>query len=167
MANNVEFQDFSFQVKAAINDETIAWLHTWGNEIASQAKRNVTMDDATGVQLRGSYASKVDESKGEASVGSPLESAFWEEYGTGSHADTNKNGGKKGRQGWWVYKDGYKGNGGAELTEAEAKAMEAADPTVHATNGRKPSYALEKAFTIVRPKAIANLEQRLGRRLGD
>jgi len=155
----VKFQDFSFEVKAAINDTTIAWLHEWANEITSHAKRNCTMDDNG--QLRGSYTNLVDESKGKATIGTPLESGFWEEFGTGEYADTNKNGGKEGRKGWWVYKDGYKGKGGKVLTEAEAKAIAAEDPTVHATNGREPNYTLEKAFTVNRPKAEENLKTKL------
>ena len=53
------------------------------------------------------------------------------------------------------------GSGGAMLTEEEAKAIAASDPTIHATNGRPPSHTLEKAFTVNKPKAIADAEQRL------
>ena len=158
---SVEFKDFSFEVKAEINEKTVEWLHTWSNEIASQAKRNCSTDESYSAQLHGSYANKVDEKAGEAHIGSPLEQAFWEEYGTGSYADTSKNGGRKGRQGWWVYKDGYTGKGGKVLTERQAKGWAASDPTVHATNGRRPNYTLEKAFTKTKPKAIADMERLL------
>jgi hypothetical protein len=156
----VEFQDFSFEVKAEINDTTIAWLKEWANEIASHAKDNCTTTDDNG-QLRRSYRAAVDEDNGEAKIGSDLESAYWEEFGTGEHADTHKNGGIEGRKGWWVYKDDYKGNGGDVLTEAEAKAIAAGDPTLHATNGREPNYTLEKAFNANRNRAEADLEKRL------
>lgn len=155
----VKFEDYSLEVKAEINDTTIAWLHEWASEIESHAKRNCQMDDNG--QLRGSYSNIVDEREGTGTVGTPLESGFWEEFGTGEHADTAKNGGKPGRKGWWVYKDGYRGKGGKVLTEDEAKAMAAADPTVHATNGREPSYTLENAFKLNRNKAVADLERRL------
>lgn len=157
----VKFQDFSFEVKTAINDTTIAWLYETANEITSQAARNCSTGESYSSQLRGSYANLVNESKGEAQIGSPMEEAFWEEFGTGEYADTSKNGGRKGRQGWWVYKDGYKGKGGKVLTERQAKAMAAGDPTVHATNGREPNYTLERAFDKTKPKAIAELEKRL------
>lgn len=156
----VKFEDYSLEVKAEINDTTIAWLHEWASEIESHAKRNCQMDDNG--QLRGSYAHMVDENKGQATIGTPLESGFWEEFGTGEHADTGKNGGKPGRKGWWVYKDGYTGKGGKVLTEDEAKAIAAEDPTVHATNGREPSYTLENAFKLNRNKAEADLKRRLG-----
>lgn len=157
----VEFKDFSIEVKAALNDVSIAWLYETANEITSQAKRNCSTGEEYSNQLRGSYDNHVDESKGQATVGSPLEQAFWEEYGTGAYADTSKNGGRPGRKGWWVYKDGYTGKGGKILTERQAKAMAAGDPTVHATNGREPNYTLEKAFTVTKPKAIAHLEEQL------
>lgn len=156
----VEFQDFSFEVKAEINDTTIAWLYEWANEIASHAKDNCTTTDDNG-QLRRSYRAAVDEANGEAKIGSDLESAYWEEFGTGEHADTHKNGGREGRKGWWVYKDDYKGNGGDVLTEAEAKAIAAGDPTLHATNGRDPNYTLEKAFNANRNRAEEDLKKRL------
>lgn len=152
----VEFQDFSIQVKAELNDTTKAWLHTWANEIASKAKDTVQMDGEQGVQLRKSYRADVDDGAGVAQIGTPLESGYWEEYGTGEYAVHGD-----GRKGWWVYKDGYQGSGGKVLTEQEAKAIAASDPSLHASNGREPSYTLEKAFTAVKPKAIADLESKL------
>ena len=157
----VEFRDNTIKVKAAINDTTIAWLHEWANEIASHAKRNCSKDQEYSGDLRDSYANIVDEDAGKATIGSPLEQAFWEEFGTGEHADTSKNGGKQGRQGWWVYKDGYKGKGGKVLTEAQAKAMAAGDPTVLATNGRDPNYTFENAFNANKRKAEADLKKKL------
>lgn len=152
----VEFKDYSIEVKAALNDITKGWLHTWANEIASKARDNTQMDGEQGVQLRRSYRADVDEGAGSAKVGTPLESGYWEEYGTGEYAVHGD-----GRKGWWVYKDGYQGNGGKVLTEDEAKAIAASDPSLHASNGRKPSYTLEKAFTATRPKAVADLENKL------
>lgn len=168
MANNVVLTDNSIAVKAALNAEAVAWLYTWSNEIASQAKRNCQMDGEVGVQLRGSYKTSVDTSAGEAKIDSDLEAAYWEEYGTGSHADTIKNGGKQGRKDWWVYvKDQpprdkesthYK-------TQAEAQAiadsMRAEGFDAYATNGRDPQYTLEKAFTATKPRAEADMKTRL------
>lgn len=157
----VKFQDFSFEVKAAINDVTINWLRETAHDITSHAARNCSKDQKYSSQLRGSYANIVDEAKGKAAIGSPMEQALWEEFGTGEHADTNKNGGKPGRKGWWVYSDEYTGNGGKTRTEAQAKAIAASDPTLHATNGRDPNYTLEKAFIAIKPKAVPKLEKKL------
>lgn len=152
----VVFQDFSFEVKAALNDISVAWLYETANEIASQAKRNCSMDGEIGTQLSGSYRADVDDGAGAAKIGTPMEAGYWEEWGTGEHAAHGD-----GRKGWWVYKDGYKGNGGKTYTESQAKAIAASDPTLHATNGREPNYTLEKAFITTKPKAIAELERRL------
>lgn len=155
----VKFEDYSLNVKAAINDTTLAWLHDWAHEITSHMQRNCKMDDNG--QLRGSYTNIIDDAKGKATIGTPLESGFWEEFGTGEHADTGKNGGKPGRKGWWVYSDEVKGDGGKTRTEAQAKDIAASDPTLHATNGREPNYTVENAFKDNRNKAEADLKRRL------
>lgn len=157
----VEFKDNSIVVKADLNNTTIAWLRDWANEIASHARDNCALDGDAGIQLRGSYRAEVDAGAGEAQIGTSLESGYWEEFGTGSYAVNGD-----GRKGWWVYKDGYQGNGGEQLTEEEAKAIAASDPTIHATNGRPPHYTLETAFTVNKPKAIADLEKRLKGSMG-
>jgi hypothetical protein len=157
----VQFQDFSFNAKAQINEKTIAWLYETANEIASQAQRNCQYDDESGgKQLKGSYASQVDEGKGEARIGSPLESAYWEEWGTGEYAAHGD-----GRRGWWIYIPGQASMGGGQTykTKEEAEAMAAMiraayDKEAIVTNGRKPNYTLEKAFKKTKAKAIARLE---------
>ena len=153
---SVELIDNSFEVKAELDETALAWLHTWANEIASHAKDHVQLDGDEGVQLRKSYRADVDEANGEAKIGTSLESGLWEELGTGEYAVNGD-----GRKGWWVWKEGYEGNGGAVLTEEEAKAIAASDPTIHATNGRPPAHTLENAFIVNKPKAIADAEQRL------
>lgn len=165
---DVKFKDFSINVKAAINDETIAWLYTWGNEIAAQASRNCGMDDETGRKLKGSYKSVVDESAGKADVGSPMEAAFWEEWGTGTYAAHGD-----GRKGWWVFVEGQASRGGGKTYSSQEEAEDAAlflrskGLDAYATNGRKPNYTLEKSFISVKPKAISDLENTLKRRLDE
>ena len=165
---NIVLLDFSSQVKETMNDEAVAWLYTWSNEIASHAKRNCQMDGNVGVQLRGSYTTSVDTTSGEAQIVSTLESAYWEEYGTGSHADTLKNGGKQGRKDWWVYVKDQPPRLTESThyqTEAEAEAvaasMRAEGFDAYATNGRDPNYTLENAFIATKPKAQADMEARL------
>lgn len=171
----VQFQDFSMNVKAVLDDSTIAWLHTWASEIESQAKANVSSGDwsnAERTQLRGSYANVVDESKGEAQIGSPLEQAFWEEFGTGSHAAVGKSG-KPGRPGWWVYIKDQPSQGGGKSYKSREEAEEAAEflrkvkkVEAYATNGRDPNATLEKAFLSVKDKARKDLEDILKAGLG-
>lgn len=165
------FNDYRIDVKAALNDVTKGWLETWSREIASKAKDTCKLDGDAGIQLRKSYSANVDTASGEAQIGSPLESAYWEEYGTGEHAvDTSKS-----RRGWWVYCPGNPGPEGYQSTyyATEAEAQSAAEYITRtygkkavATNGRDPQYTLQNAFKSVAPKAKADLESKLGEELG-
>ena len=129
----VEFKDNSLKVKAALNEKTIAWLHEAAGEIESQSKRNTRVD--TG-QLKNSWANTVDESVGTATVGSPLENAIWEEFGTGEYALHGD-----GRKTAWTYKD-RKGKW-------------------HRTSGKRPSRALNNAFASSKGKLKSRLEKML------
>lgn len=172
MASKVEFKDFSIEVMAALDETTKAWLLETANEITSQAQRNCVMEDDAGKRLKGSYANTVDEENGTATVGTPLEEGYWEEFGTGSYADTTKNGGKQGRQGWWVYVKGQgpsptKSHEYRDKDEAEAIAasMRADGLDAYASNGRRPNYTLEKSFETTKNPAIAQLKRLLKERM--
>lgn len=162
---SVEFKDYSMNVKAEINDTTIAWLYEWANEITSHAQRNCKMDDRG--QLRGSYTNEVNEGKGEAQIGTPLEAGYWEEFGTGEYAAHGD-----GRKGWWVYVKGQASKGGGKTYYSQAEAEDAAKYLrskgldAIATNGRKPNYTLQKAYTVNRSKAVADLEKKLREQMG-
>lgn len=176
MAYKVEFQDFSFSVKADLNDESLKWLRETALSIEAHAKRNCKTDYQEGEkQLKGSYKAEVNAETGEAQIGSPLQAAYWEEFGTGSYADTSKNGGKPGRPGWWVYTpddegpEGYKSH--TYYDEMEAMMMAAwiqarYKKRAYISNGQRPNYTLEKAFNAVRYPAEAELKRRMKERMG-
>lgn len=175
MANNVVFQDFHLEVEAELNETTIGWLEETGNEIASLAKRNCKMEDDPDKQLKGSYKSDLDEASGKVHIGTPLEAGFWEEFGTGEYADTTKNGGKPGRQGWWVYTpddsgpEGYKSH--TYYDEMEAMMMAAwiqakYNKKAYISNGRRPAYTLENAYLATKNGALDALERKLKERMG-
>ena len=173
MTSNFEFHDYSVQVKDAIKAACGSWLDEVSFEIESQIKRNISMEGWTHSErtaLRDSYDRVVDKENGKAQVGSTLEQAYWEEWGTGSHADTAKNGGKQGRQDWWVYvSDRVKPEGEAESThyksqeraEAVAQGMREDGLDAHASDGREPHYTMENAFIKTAPRAKRDLERRL------
>ena len=129
MASNVRLEDNTIQVINALESAISAYLHEAGGEMVSQTQRNTRVD--TG-QLKGSWQYKVDGNT--ATIGSPLENAIWEEYGTGEHALAGN-----GRQGGWRYKD--------------------AKGEWHFTRGKKPSRAFHKAYTTMKPKLIRRAEQ--------
>lgn len=70
---SVQFKNNSAKVKAAMNEKAIAWLYEASGELEAQVKRNTVV--GTG-QLKNSWTYKVDESKGESKIGSPLEMPF-------------------------------------------------------------------------------------------
>lgn len=175
---NTTYRDFSVTVKAALNDISIGWLDETAGEIVTHAVRNCKMatdGEREGRELRESYRYTMDEGKGEARIGSPRESAFWEEFGTGSYADQSANGGKQGRQGWWVYVkngDKHSPNGGQTYQtqqEAEEIAQFMRDDGLdaYATNGREPNYTLQKGFKRIMPRAEEELAERLKERFGE
>lgn len=134
---SVQFQDFSIQVKDALDDKALQFLEEAASEIESAAKRNSRVDSG---QLKGSWNHQVNESAGEATIGSPLENAVWEEFGTGEHALHGD-----GRKGGWSYQDDS-GNW-------------------HHTKGKKPNRTLQKAFDSAKA-AIIRRAQEIFKELG-
>lgn len=130
---SIEFTDNSVAVKALINSASIKWLHEASAVLESQVKQNTAVD--TG-QLKGSWEFAVNETKGESIIGSSLENAIWEEFGTGEYALNGD-----GRKGGWYYVDS-KGNG-------------------HFTKGKKPRRALHKAFHAKKSTIIRKAEEML------
>lgn len=137
MSNEIKFEDFSEQVQDALEEHINIALETVASELQSQVQRKTPRD--TG-QLVGSWSHVVDESKHEATIGSPLEYAIWVEFGTGEHALEGN-----GRKGGWFYKDS-KGEG-------------------HFTRGNKPVRMLHNAFEENKNKLIKIFENEL-KRLG-
>lgn len=156
----VEFIDNSIKVKEALNDACIAWLYEASGEIKSEAVRNSRSD--TG-QLRNSWKNPVDERAGVARIGSPLQNAIWEEFGTGEFALNGD-----GRSGYWVYVKG-ESNGtkrsGKSYTLEEAKRIMAMlrkrGLEAYYTKGKSPNRALHRAFVAKKAKCIKALENAL------
>ena len=128
---SVQFTDNSAAVKAALDDAVKAYLYEAGGEIEAQVKRNSRVGSG---QLKNSWTYKVDESKGETTIGSPLENAIWEEFGTGEYALHGD-----GRKGGWYYQDD-KGKW-------------------HHTYGKTPHRAFQRAFNSLKNALISRAEQ--------
>lgn len=128
-----KFEDNRIECKEAISDAMVAFLYEIGGEFASQTARNSRVK--TG-QTKGSWDYVVDEDEFTVTIGSPLENAIWEEFGTGEYA-LNGNG----RKGGWYYVDEL-GNG-------------------HFTHGKTPNRALWNAFQTLQPVIQSALEEKL------
>lgn len=134
---SVQFQDFSIQVKDALDDKALQFLEEAASEIESAARRNSRV--ASG-QLKGSWNHQVNDAAKEAKVGSPLENAIWEEFGTGEYAAAGD-----GRKGGWSYQDDA-GNW-------------------HHTRGKTPNRTLQRAFDSTKA-AIIRRAQEIFKELG-
>lgn len=166
----VQLTDNRIQVTAALNQAVVNALHESGFEVAAQANRDIQIQWEARDALRGSYSVQVDESALKAYVGTPREEGFWEEFGTGSHADTVKNGGIEGRTEWWVFVPYETPRVTHHIncihrTEEEAKAVAASlraeGKDAYATNGEKPHYTLEKSFIAKKPDIVATFKRKL------
>lgn len=95
----------------------------------------IVFDEVCKVKLnpKGSWDTHVDEATLEGMIGSALENAIWEEFGTGEYALNGD-----GRKGGWAYTD-RKGE-------------------THFTHGKKPNRALWNAFQTLKPKLIKRAE---------
>ena len=134
---SVKFTNNSAQVKAALDDAARAYLYEAGGELEAQVKMNTRVGSG---QLKNSWTYNVDESKGECVVGSPLENAIWEEFGTGEYAVHGD-----GRKGGWFYQDD-KGKW-------------------HHTFGKTPNRAFQSALNTLKSALIKRAEEVLKARM--
>lgn len=130
----VQFYDNSMQVMSALKDECIAFLYEAGESLAGQVADNSRVGSG---QLKNSWQNRVDEGELTATVGSPLENAIWEEFGTGEFAL-----GGNGRKGGWYYQDESTGEW-------------------HHTYGKTPTRAFHNAYVTLKP-AIINRAKQIG-----
>lgn len=130
---SVEFHDYSLQVKAALDEKAAQFLEEAAFEVESAARRNSRVRSG---QLKGSWTHIVNGN--EATIGSPLQNAIWEEFGTGEYAS----GTEPGRKGGWVYRD--------------------AAGDWHFTHGKRPNHTLQRAFESTKGKIINRAKQIFG-----
>ncbi|WP_425756247.1 HK97 gp10 family phage protein [Ihubacter sp. rT4E-8] len=127
----VEFKDNSIAVKEALQKTSISFLNEVSGEIMAQTMRNTPVD--TG-QLKASWDYEVDEKSLRSVIGSPLENAIWNEFGTGEYALNGD-----GRKGGWFYED------------EEGKG--------HFTHGKQPKRSMWTAFQSLKGKIIKYAEE--------
>ena len=135
---SLEFEDNRLKVKEALFDAGEAFLHEACGELQARTRRNSRVD--TG-QTKGSYEYNISGSfmAGEqyGQVGSNLENAIWEEFGTGEYALHGD-----GRKGGWFYED-EKGEG-------------------HFTHGKKNKRPLHNAFVSKKGTCERIIKDKIG-----
>ena len=146
---NVKFEDYSIRVEEAMSEALIAGLHTAAGELEARTKRNSRQGHKYGGKKADElWDYKVNEAEKRATVGSPYEAGFWEEFGTGEHALNGD-----GRKGWWVYIEGQDSGSGGKSYSTKEEAEEAAaflrrvkGLDAYATDGIDPNRPLFRAF---------------------
>lgn len=135
---DVEFIDNRVVVKRALEDAVGKYLIEASGELVGKSARNSRVKSG---QTKGSYKANVDENNGIAYIGSDLENAIWEEFGTGEYALHGD-----GRKGGWSYEDA-KGEG-------------------HFTRGKTPNRPMYRAFSELKNKLIRRAEEVLKAEMG-
>lgn len=133
---SVEFEDYSIQVKKTLATTAKSVLEEVAGELESQVKRNTRV--RTG-KTKNSWRHKITKKSDEeitAYIGSDYENTIWEEFGTGDYALNGD-----GRKGGWFYED------------VEGKG--------HFTHGKEPTRAFWKAYTSMKNKIIARIQNAL------
>ena len=147
--------DNSEEFKRKMKEGVEAALEAVGNQAVSHSKNIVTAKvprspeswyNLTG-NLRNSISHEVKMSDDAVYIGTNVEYAVYNEYGTGVYADTGKT------TGWWVFVPGSgTGNGsrsGKRYSEKEARkivaAMRAKGIDAHMTQGMKPIHFIRDA----------------------
>lgn len=131
---DIRFLDYTEEVKGRIAQLAPAVLEEVAGEVESQTKQNTAV--RTG-QTKNSWTHRVEQDSNmyTATVGSPMQNAVWEEYGTGEYA-LNGNG----RKGGWYYVD------------EEGKG--------HFTHGKRPRRPCFKAYSTLKNKMIQHMRDR-------
>lgn len=150
---SVQFEDFSIQVKDALDDKALAFLEEAASEIESAARHNSRIDIG---QLEGSWAHLTDDSAYEATIGSPLQNAIWEEFGTGEYAANGD--GRKG--GWYIPADELSAKAKRKMQKVTINGKD-----FYHTYGKKPNHTLQRAFDDSKP-AIIRRAQEIFKELG-
>ena len=143
----IVFDTHLSELTEGIHTIVCQWLEESASELQSDVVKLSRRDTS---QTAASYGHVVDTARLEAYVGSNLENAIWEEFGTGEYALNGD-----GRKGWWVYvKNGdpaMKGTGRKSYTYEEAKKavafLRAKGLDAHMTRGKRPNRPIFRAFT--------------------
>lgn len=126
-------------MKEAISRGIIAGLYQAGGELQAQTIRSSRAD--TG-QTKGSYQYRVQEGSRESTVyiGSNLENAIWEEFGTGEYA--LKGDGRKG--GWYIPESELSPKAKSKMRKVIGKDGK----VYYFTRGKRPNRPMFKAFNF-------------------
>lgn len=144
---DVEFHDYSIEVKNAMNTRIEAVLSECAGELTSRVKRNSRVKTGkTKNSFRYGVSRNFADGSFTAHIGSNDENAIWEEFGTGEYALNGD-----GRKGGWWYK-----NPNAKYTKT-GKLRKGSKEFIF-TKGKKPHRPFWRAFESLKPKIINRIQ---------
>ena len=143
-----KFEDNSIQVCDAIASAGQQWLDDSTRLVLNQTIRNQRVD--TG-RTKTSWKRTVSGNKG--LVGSEMENAIWEEYGTGAHSDNGQ--GRK--TPWYVPKADFKGHHPPTYKGKVVVVFGKGGKEYFKTDGKTPNRALRNA----KDSCLETIRQRL------
>ena len=155
---DVEFKDFTIQVKQALDDRINAALEEAAGELESEVKRNSRVGQS-GAPTKNSFKHKVVDSEHTAYIGSDSENAIWEEFGTGEYAIPEGGGGRKGA--WYVPVEKVVGYKKPSYNGKVIVVYGKNGQKFYKTNGKKPSRSFWKAYTSSKNRIIKLIENKL------
>ena len=144
----VRFESDLPEVEGAIRKAVLQWLEESAGELQSDIVR---LSRRKTSQTAASYGHVVDRSRLEAFVGSNLENAIWEEFGTGEYALNGD-----GRKGGWVYK-----NPNATYNKDGSLRKNSKYSGWVFTLGKTPNRPIFRAFSQGQTKIQRGLERKL------
>ena len=155
----VKFEDNTIKVEGELAAACLAWLYEAAGEFQAQTQRNSPVDMG---QLKGSWKYKVNDAALEAVIGSPLENAIWNEFGTGHYA--LKGNGRK--TPWYVPVDGFTGKKKPTYFGRVVVIRGKNGKFFYKTNGKRPRRSLYNSYISLKDKVPRALEDKLRRMSG-
>lgn len=159
--DRIKFEDYSDDVKKEIRNQALLFLEESTGSLEGMTKRNSRVGLTS--ETKGSYNHTVDSQKLIGYVGSNLENAIWEEYGTGEHALNHD--GRKG--GWWIRVGMGQGQISPNIVNKYGweKVMRDDDDSIIAvyTHGKKPQRPMFHAYNSLKNPIKKRAEEIFGK----
>ena len=154
MGYNITFTDNSIKCKEGIEKELIAALYEAAGEITTAAVQGSPVDMGN---LKNSWTYHVEDDELKATIGSSLQNALWNEFGTGEWALNGK--GRK--TPWYVPVEGYTGKKKPTFNGKVVVVYGKDGTAFYKTNGKKPNRTLHKAFVQNKDTLRKAIEHRM------
>ncbi len=150
----MSYKDDHIQVLDKLEMVVDGFLEEIGAEFEAQTKRNTAVDTS---QTKESWTHVVDTDEKKAIVGSPLQNAIWEEFGTGNYA-VNGDGRS---EPWYIPVDGFIGTKHPTYQGKVVIVYGKQGKRFFKCDGKRPRRPLQTAKDTIQPKIQKILDDKL------